>query len=268
MFSVYVTTRERHFHLEKALPHWQHQNLNTVLVVEKREVAPTMEFLEEFAYGKVEVLALPKRNQGLSYIRQFVLNTAEARGEEGYILADDDLYPRHGDFRKLIEVALKKDVIGCGASNSYHGLMLGSNEILKTGLAFPIAGGWGHRVVGINTENAQTSGGYPLWDKVWADAELQRQGIAMMQMPWFIHTGCDFASLGNRYTPGGMEDYLGEKRKATEDRIHARMHKRWPDYVSRPGTPYRCQWKKMMNDYLPGWQRQVPKRVRDLQEGK
>jgi len=159
---------------------------------------------------------------------------------------------------------LDKSVIGCGASFSYHGLAIG-NEVLKKKWRFPIAGGFGHILFGINVEAANLVGGYPEWATAWGeDTELQRLGIEK-GMPWWYSTHVEMASVASRYSPGGLADqFKGDRRKKAEVACHKKIYERWPHYVSPPDRLFRCYWKRMMEDYCPGWRQDVPPRVRKL----
>lgn len=272
MASVFIPTRERHFHLEKSLPKWAAKEAEVVLVVDPRDRKATEKFIEDGGYD-AEVFSVSKNGIGIGAIRQEILESAIDRSLESFIIADDDLVPAKGDIRMLTDAVIDENVVGCGASNSGHGLMLGKNgnEILKLKESFPIAGVWGHCLFALNTELAEAAGGYPRWCTCFGeDAELQRQGIAM-GYPWWYESAVTWTSLAKRYSPGGLEAAFNgskEKRIEAENKVRVRLAKRWPDYVSAPPKPHRTAWKKMMNDYIPDWRDRIPAEVRLLMEAK
>lgn len=259
---VFIPTRARAHLIRKTLPHWLGQEDTAIHLV----VDPTIDAADyaEFDLSEdIELLYLPDVKMGMGRIRQFILEIASARDIEAYVQADDDSYPAKGHVRDLVDTVIEEEVVGCGASNSYHGLMIG-NEVLKMNTRFPIAGGYGHIMFGINTQLAFEVGGYPEWATAWGeDTELQRQGISEGMM-WWYSTHVQMGSVAKRYSPGGLaKQYPGSQREKQERECHQKIYDLWPDYISKPETGrFRCAWKRMCNDLCPGWESDVPKRVR------
>jgi len=256
--QVYIPTLNRPELIEKTLPFWEKQDADVTLVID-----PVKK--QENAYAKLPVdkLLLPGRRMGMGAIRQFILEDATDRGLEAFVMSDDDAYPYRGNIVNLCHAVLEEDVVGCGACYSYHGLMIG-NEVLDTRTRFPIAGGYGHTLVGINVTNALFAGGYPKELTAWGeDTELQRRGI-VEEMPWYYSTEVELKATAKRFAPGGLTyRYPGQQRERQELKSKKWVAKEWPEYVSQSaGGRLRFQWKKFQNDYDPTWADRIPKHVR------
>jgi hypothetical protein len=276
-------TRSRLELMRKGLPHWLEQNVNIKVTVDPSEWDETREALGEFLEVELVKIPIPKATRkhrrgemkySLGWLRNFCIKRAKAEGYKSVLLSDDDLYPTTGDIGELCRVVLDHNVVGCGCSTSYHGLLLGDNgnAILKTGEAFPIAGVYGHCFYALNINNALSVGGYlEKFKSGVEDSEIQRESIAA-GMPWWLHTGVHYHSMAKRYSAGGLAAALRpEERKRQERLTHFYSFERWPDYVSDPNKSDRkvsCRWRKMMDDYIPDWRDDIPAEVVRLQNAK
>lgn len=252
--------------VEKNIPKWNAvgvQNHQIILVVDPGdpELIPYEDLCENFG---LELFVLSAHNKGLGYIRNSILKESKANGEAAHIQADDDYYPTKGSADAFARVVTKFEVVGCGASYSYHGLSLG-NEVLKLERAdFPLpAPGLGGNVFAIHNGLAHEVGGFPEWATcLGEDHEMVRQSIEY-GIPWYYSTRLRISGTA-RYTDGGHMDLYGTeaKRKKEEARVHQLIHDRWPKYVSRPPKRYRSSWKQMLGDFIPDFDSQIPVRVR------
>jgi len=266
---VYIITRARIFHLERSLPHWEKHGCEVTLVIDPAE-EKAMRKWRDANYVNVNLFRVSRNGIGMGAIRQEVLQEAASLRQKAFIMSDDDLFPAKGNIASLCEVVLREKVVGCGASNSYHGLMLGKNgnKILKGDYQFPISSGFAHRCFALNTVLALKVGGFPAFATcLGEDDEMQRRGIAA-GYSWWYDTSTSFTSLAKRFTPGGLADAYKDEatRRKVMDMVHRRLFAIWPKFVSNPATSiYRCYWKRMMNEFIPDWEKAMPKNVRDLQ---
>lgn len=262
-FAVYIPSKLRAHHLKKTMPAWLAQPVQVRILLDGRkdERDYRKELRDINGGNEVELIVLPKEKMGMGAIRQYALAYAAAGKEDAFLMCDDDALPAEGNANHLAVTTLAKEVVGCGASSSYHGLMVG-NDVLKLDATFPIAGGFGHIMFGVNTDLAVALGGFPKELTCWGeDTELQRQGIADGR-PWYYTTRVRMRSIAKRYSPGGLASY--KNRTAEEKKCHSLIHGWWPDFVSHPDTGrFRCAWKRMQEHYIPGWERQVPRRVKE-----
>lgn len=262
---VYIPTRKRTDVLAKAIPAWMAQKVRLVLVVEASEKAAYQAMLDSFWHVQAEILTLPRPSLGMGYIRDFILKDASKRGHEAFVISVDRIKPTSGDVRELAHVVLGESVVGCAAAQSYHGLALG-NKLLKSKKkhVFPVAGGF-HDLVAIHVGLAKVCGGFDRSLKTdMEDAELQRESIRKC-MPWFYNTGVRYTGTVTRRSPGGMMAYVpGSAREAGRLRCHEIVHSRWPKYITKPPAAYRCQWRRMMADFIPDWTDEIPTAVKRL----
>jgi hypothetical protein len=164
--------------------------------------------------------------------------------------------PITDNFSKLIEVARKPHVLGIGATQPYHDLLAG-RKLSQIGGPILCPAGWGQMLFALNIENALRCGNYdPALHTMGEDAEMARYGIARFKIPWLVHCDVKWTGLGARFAPGGISTMYAsrEERDAAEFECKKIIHNRWPKYVTNTPAKYACQWKKMLNDYIPNWQ--------------
>ncbi len=261
MTTVYIPTRGRAELVKKSLPAWLDAGADPIYVME----APERQAYRPVLEGQAEILTLPRRNMGMGWIRNYILKEADKWGIDSFIMAVDRVKPLRGNIESLAGVPLEMGVVGCGAAQSYHGLGLG-NRLLRspTRWVFPVAFGGVHDLAAINVELALEIGGFdPKLKYDSEDAELQRESI-VAGLPWFYDTGFRYAGTATRGSPGGHRALAPARERALRE-THELVHKRWPAYVSDPArSRYRCQWKRMMDDYIPDWREQIPAGVKRL----
>lgn len=261
---VYIPSRARVHLLEKTRKHWQEQDCQVHVVIDKnnRDFRDYTKFITAVE-DNFNLLVMEEKNIGMGAIRQTILGHAADHNLESFVMADDDSFLRRGTVEALAKIVLMEDVIGVGASSSFHGLMIG-NEVLKTRASWPIAGGYGHILVAINVSEALACGGYDPELTAWGeDTELQRKGIGQ-GIPWYYTTVVEMGSVAKRYSPGGLADqYRGHRRKTQERKCHQFIYDRWPDYISKPELGrFRCSWKRIMADYCAGYESEIPDAVK------
>ena len=171
-------------------------------------------------------------------------------GRDGWSLPD-----KASDFHELLDWAKRPDVLGIGATRPIHDRFTGGAISRNSGAI--LCPGGGAYVLGLNVENALKAGNY---DKrlhtIGDDAELARQGISKLRIPWLAHCDVRWSSLGTRYSPGGINARFQEdpdRRKAAERECFRIIHDMWPAYTNSPDKPLRMAWAKFLDHYLPGW---------------
>lgn len=248
---VYIPTRARAHLLKKVLPKWQEQkNAEVVLVVEGWEFDDIQRLAAP--YANVWVEKLRRFDKGIAYARQQILGMAHFDGLDKIIMCDDDLYPTvESDVSKLLD--LPDMALGMGASVSYYGLMFG-NENLKRDDPLLCYNALGKRLFSIDVATAFEVGGYDVRLHTFgSDNDIVRQGAKDMQTLWYVHAGVKATSISKRYEPGGLQDFAGQSRQSREKHCHKIMHSKWPKYISSPDRRFACQWKKLMDDFIPDW---------------
>lgn len=253
--TVYIPTVGRWGNIRKIVPRWLNANMSVRLVVDPDEVDLGLAVRKQESWDDVRVYAPDVK--GIGAIRRTIVSHAQRRGLSAIILAEDDVMPdKASDFHELLDWAERPDVLGIGATRPIHDRFTGG-AISRNSGAILCPGGWGFVCFGLNVENALKAGNY---DKrlhtIGDDAELARQGISKLRIPWLAHCDVRWTSLGTRYSPGGINARFQEdpdRRKAAERECFRIIHDMWPAYTNSPDKPLRMAWAKFLDHYLPGW---------------
>ena len=254
--TVYIPTVGRWGNIRKIVPRWIGLEQSVRLVVDPDETDVALAVRRQEGWGSDVRIWAPPGLHGIGAIRNKIVRQAARNGLTSIILAEDDVLPdADSDYLELLDWADRPDVLGIGATRPIHDRFTGG-AISRNSGAILCPGGWGFVCFGLNVLNALEAGNY---DKalhtIGDDAELARNGIAKLRIPWLAHCDVRWASLGTRYSPGGIESRFRnrEGRQRAERECLALIHERWPAYTNEPGKRLRVSWQKMLNDYLPGW---------------
>lgn len=254
MTTVYIPTRQRPQLLSRAIATWKPYGYPIVVVTDNSREVPRSD---------VMTISPSKKKAGVGYARQLMLADAKKRKESVIIMADDDHIPR-GDIEGMVEFASRSDVLGVGAWKNIFGSFMRGTVLGQVGArgedrAFLTTGSMGYNVWALNVKNAVAAGGFDGRLRFAEDAELVRQGIVKLGLPWYIFTGARaqemMSSKRLRAERIGGVATLESTREKVVNQAHAIIHQTWPDYVSPPGKPYRCAWKRMYTDHVKvdGW---------------
>lgn len=265
---VFIPTRARTGNLIKILPKWAAQKEldEVILVVDKREkddYKAARKALDSSLIKNVSVMAPKRSDIGIAAIRHFIVKQADRLGLDALIMSDDDCFPvPEDDITRLTRLLARTPTIGIGACFSFYGLMLGNDVITKTNKAYLVPGGMGYRCFSLdvpalmeadlNYEKRLTT-----W---WSDAELCRDAMKALGYGWHVDTGAWCGSIGNRNTPGGLDDFAGgaKKRAKAVREMHKIVYEKWgPRYISPPDKRPMCRWKNMLDDYVPNWRKRA-----------
>jgi len=254
---VFIPTRNRIHCLDRVLPKWQAQEVDQIfLVVEKWEVGKHKQIAAE--YPNVDVLRLPKVNQGVTYSRDWITRIARGLGLQYIIMADDDLFPHpNSDVRRLFEFD-GLNTIGIGIMLSFYGLTFGNDTLRERDDPLLMPNSMGKRLFSLDIERAFAAGGYdPRLHTFGGDNEIVRDAMHKLQATWYVHAGVHGTSIGKRHEPGGLNHFHeedGSSRLQGEKECHKIIFEKWgPKYISRPPGRMICHWKKMLNDFVPDW---------------
>lgn len=255
--TVYIPTRSRPANVRKIVPRWLDQNQSVRLVVDPDEVNLHLALRAQEGWGSDVRVWAPPGVRGIGAIRRKIVRQAARNGLTSIILSEDDAMPeRSSDFNELLDWADRPDVLGIGATRPIHDRFTGGAISYNSG-AILCPGGWGFVCFGLNVQNALAAGNYDAaLHTIGDDAELARNGIAKLRIPWLAHCDVRWSSLGTRYSPGGIGARFGEDltlRHMAERECLALIHERWPDYTNEPDKRLRVAWAKMLDHYLPGW---------------
>lgn len=256
--TVYIFTRGRTDRLLKSVPRWREQGLAVRLIVEPSEFAEHTKLRDDRLWDHVSVLSLPEANAGMGFARSFAVHHANHKGYKSIIVSDDDIRPAVGsDMSLLLEEARKPGVLGVGAVHSLHDRFTGGAITANKGNGVILCpGGWGFTLYGLNVINALHAGNFDTkLDAFGEDAELERQGISRLGIPWAVHCDVWADYFSKRGDPGGMSDLCpgdGE-RAARETACRKIIHERWPAFASAPEAKPRMAWQKFLNSFIPDW---------------
>lgn len=255
--TVYIPTMGRPANVRKIVPRWLELGQDVRLVVNEDEANLHLAIRAQEGWGSEVTVWAPAGARGIGQIRNKIVRHADRRRLTSIILSEDDVMPeRKSDFNELLDWADRPDVLGIGATRPIHDRFTGGAISYNSG-AILCPGGWGFVCFGLNVRNALAAGNY--WSALHTigdDAEMARQGIAKLRIPWLAHCDVRWSSLGTRYSPGGINARFGEdvvKRHTAERECMALIHERWPLYTNAPDKRLRVSWAKMLDDYLPGW---------------
>jgi hypothetical protein len=255
--TVYIPTRGRPDNIRKIVPRWLEIGQAVRLVTEHEEVDGLLALKRDENWGGNVRVSTTGGAKGIGAIRHNIVVRAAHTGHDSIILAEDDASPDvHSDWDELLRIAALPNVLGIGATRPIHDRFSGGAVSRNYG---PILcpGGWGFVLFGLNVHNAIRAGNYdPKLHTIADDAELARNGIATLGLPWLVHCNVRWSSLGTRYAAGGINARFGEdreKRAAAERECFAIIHERWPAYTNAPDKPLRMQWQKFLDRYLWAW---------------
>lgn len=211
------------------------------------------------------ISVLSKPNAGISHSRNKCVQYAADNGYKSFILADDDIKPssKGSNILSLVEMAKHSKVMGITARYSYHDLCLGeafkdfkqNKVILNPGGTF--------RLVALNIQNVLELGNYDTNLQYAEDCDLFLRSL-QAGFPWMLHAGTWSNSIGTRYQPGGMLDFVGEQNLAKAKGLwHEDIHAKWPDFTNehKPSVCagkqncIRFQWKRAYDHFLPDWKK-------------
>lgn len=259
MTAVYIPTRARHDNLRKVMPRWLEctpRATPIVLVIDRSETAATKALIAAEGWERVEYVAV-KNNSGIGNVRHQAVADAAKRGFNSIIMSDDDLRPaERAPMNTLLRYAARKNVLGIGATRSYHSLLSnGWSEQHNGPMLCP--SGWGLQTFGLNVANAVAVGNFDVRLTCFGeDAELMRAGLSC-GFPWLVHCGVKVEPIGKRYDPGGLATLTGDRdaRTVQEQACQYLIHQRWPDFTSTPPKPSRVAWQRMYDYYIPDWRK-------------
>jgi hypothetical protein len=266
MAEVYIPTRGRWNLLCKTAPAWWEVGASINYVVRRDEVkkyeAAMAEVLPKLSTKwekpcKIAFKVLPARVKGMGAIRDWCCQEAVRDGHDVIIMSDDDIYPHHSADLRAVEYHATNDfVIGMGCVVSQHDLLLGADAWrVKEDSPIFCASGYGFRMFALNLGSVEACGGFdPALDVCFEDAELMRQGVAGGST-WWLHPAMRAVPLGKRYASGGIADLTGSSlgREAAEVRCQSLVAERWPGFMTTPPRKPMFQWKRFMDQKLPGW---------------
>jgi glycosyltransferase involved in cell wall biosynthesis len=253
---VYIPTMNRIDNLRKVIPHWLEQEFQVRLVVERSEYPRHVALKNKEGWdSKVYILPTPLSGRGIGYVRSYCVSHAHKTALKAIIMSDDDLYIHSdSDAYELIDVALKPNVLGVGATRSIHDRFTGG-AISKRDDVILCPGGWGFQLFGLNVITALECGNFDRRLHSWGeDAELARRGI-VNGIPWLVHCGVTSVPINKRYSPGGISTRYSniDKRHAGEREGMDIIYKMWPEYVNEPDKRPRMAWQNMLDDHIPNW---------------
>lgn len=263
MSVVFIPTRGRAELVERALSKWQYQEVEQIiLVVEKGEAGAYREVAKP--YKNVNVIRLPASDMGINYSRNYIVKFADDLGCDRIIMSDDDIYPRpDSDVSRLYEWN-GLNTLGIGVMVPFYGLMFGNQTMKDEDRPLMSKNALGKRLFSLNVRRVLAIGNFDInLHSGWGDDELVRQGMKDLQATWYIHAGVNGVSIAGRYTKGGINGLHNEdqdSRQRGQEHSHRIIFARWgPRYIStpKPGGRLACQWKLLMNDYVPGWERRI-----------
>lgn len=258
---VFIPSRGRWESARKLADVWHTQEFTTHFVVEPDEVAKYTLHRNDL---NVFVHPLPRPNQGIAASRRHCVDIAASLGCKTMILADDDIKPserRPANMQKLLECAKHKKVLGITARYSYHDLCLGDQIANRDDLILLPSGTF--RLVALNVDNVISIGNYDRDLEYAEDCDLFLRGLKA-GYPWMVHLGTWANSIGTRYQPGGMLDYVGDEDLQYKKLLwHHDLYNKYPEVINDPAKVKNwskqntiiIQWKRAYDLWLPGWRR-------------
>jgi TET-Associated Glycosyltransferase len=253
---AYIFTRSRPDSLIKVVPAWQAQQIPITLVVEPDEFGSTLALRDERLWTDTSILSLPLPNRGMGAARAFAVLHARSKGYKSVILSDDDIRPaRFSDMGELLYEAARPGVLGVGAVHGLQDRFTSGAITANKGKVILCPGGWGFTLYALNVSNALSAGNFdPELDCFGEDAELARNGIARLRIPWRVHCGVWADYFSKRGDPGGFSAMFPDGTRAVrESACRAIIHERWPEYASAPDKAARMLWNKFLTKYIPDW---------------
>lgn len=269
MNHVYIISRGRSKNVPKLLTAWKQQrDFKVVFVVDPFECHLYMQEVlraNEFSDHDARVVSPGQDNLGLGYARKFAVEHAAFNDiGESFVMSDDDIEPRvSSDAALLCKTAARSDAIAVGARVPYHDWSMAPKDGLTKLRDFDrvvfCPSGMAFRLFGVNVDNAMELNFDPRFTCQNEDSEFMR-GHIERGTPWLLDVRVEAKSIGARYTPGGVRNYLGDIAAEDVDadlevkKCHMLAKQRWPDFVNAPTEPkIRTRWAKMYDTYMPGW---------------
>lgn len=250
---------QRPENLRQIIPRWR-EHIRSIgclnLVVARDEYPSTLAIAKASGWGGVQVLRLPKDVQGIGAIRGWCVEIAHHNKDAAMIMSDDDIYPHHSaNLNSMHAYAKRPNILGVGCVTSYHSLLLGHRKDMVYGEdAILATAGYGFRLFALNVKNAMKVGNFdPELDVCFEDAELMRCGVRA-GMRWYLDPLVKANPLGKRFEAGGIAALTGtpEERAHRTNLNYEYCYSQWPKYMAEPPRK-RMGWKKMLDDYWPGW---------------
>jgi hypothetical protein len=257
--AVYIPTKQRtEFAIKAAVI--LDADIPVYIVSERQHQSDIIAALKKIPRAPVEPVFLKGRDRGVGYARNAVIQHADMYGYESIAMIDDDQLVS-GDVSGWLEAATREDVTGIGAYKSIYGLLCGKTEITRS---YREPGVWltkgsvGHQAIAVNVANVLGLDNYDASLREFEDHEICRAAYEEYGAPWFIYTGVfskDQITRKNAHLVGGGIHSVGDKFDFYHEQSHRVVHERWPEYVSAPGSRYRCAWKRLVTDFtsLEAW---------------
>jgi hypothetical protein len=253
--QVFIPSRGRWEGARKIADAWHKQKFNVTFVVEPNEALKYASVVQDC---RVDVLQV--KNAGIGNSRNHCVNLAASYGYESFILADDDIKPlKNANMDILQEDAEDPKVLGITARYGYHDLALGPEIKKRRDLILLPTGTF--RLVALNTMNVLNLGNYDHTLEYAEDCDLFLRGLEA-GFPWMVHLGTWSTSVGTRYQPGGMIDYVGDMIELQDKKRywHETLYQQYPDWVNDPTradftkqNSIRIAWQRAYNHFLPDW---------------
>lgn len=258
--EVYIMTRQRQDNLVRVVPRWIDQDFHVTLVVDKTELRAHQELMyAQHWIGKVIITSPKESDRGFGYIQKYIVEHAASRSFKSIIMSDDDIRPAtNSNMSILLKEASKPEAVGVAAARSIHDRFTNGaiTRLRNEGHGLIMCpGGWGMQFYGLNIQNAIDIGNFdPELDMPGDDHEFLRNCITF-GIPWLVHCDVWAESIGARHAKGGYTSLVSgeEERERRQQRVNKIIHDRWPEYTTAPPARMRTQWKKLLDDYIPGW---------------
>jgi hypothetical protein len=259
--TVYVPTLGRVEQVrEQIIPAWLDQEMPIKIVTKGNEVDTYLKIRrEDFRGENISIIGQPASVRGIGAVKRMIVNNAKRKNLSSIIIAEDDAVPNYdSNWCDLLDACERPDVIGIAGARAIHDFYTGGALRANQGTDQPVIlyPGAAYVCYGLNIKNALAAGNYDAaLHTCQDDAELPRQAIAKLGLPWMMHCDVWWHSLNKRYAPGGVNAEHADlaARQAAEDECRAIVHERWPKYMSPPGKKERMQWKRMLDDFIPDW---------------
>jgi hypothetical protein len=249
--QVFIPSRGRISHARRLTDVWRQEGFDVHWVVEPNEF---LDYDYEVEGDKAHALPIP--NNGIGYSRNHCVNLAASFGYESIILADDDIKPgKNANMDILVDWAEHPKVLGITARYSYHDLCLGPDIKGMDELILLPTGTF--RLVALNVNNVLDIGNYDHTLIGLEDNDLFMRGL-QAGYPWMIHLGTYAVSMGKRYQPGGMADFMKDHGIPSDDipPWYQVMADQYPAFVSgHKKNRIRFAWKQAYDHYLPEWRK-------------
>ena len=270
--AVFIPTRGRYRDIGKLCDVWQNKNFDVHHMVEPQEA----EMYDRNVPAGTHCHVLDHSNAGVAYSRAQCVNLARRYGFKSMLLADDDIKPstrRPDGMAEILEACQHPKILGMTARYSYHDLCLGPDIKCMDDIILLSTGTF--RLVGLNVDNVFELGNYDTLLEYGEDCDLFLRGLKA-GFPWMVHLGSFSNSIGTRYQPGGMTDFVkanGWDLAGCKAEWHIDLWERYPDIINKHTDKCKgkqncisIQWKRAYDRYMPGWRKWSALDGGDLQE--